>query len=554
MASEALECSICCERFDDQTHCPRLLSCGHSFSSDCLERLVNEKAINCPTCRNAVSVPAGVAGLPKNFALLDILLTMPQKQEKDESTPVCEICDHEQHPATSCCLDCKENMCNDVARLHTRQKATRDHHVVSLEELKANPKLAAMPVFCPEHNAQFRFFDEDCGHAVCRDCVTLKHNGHKCSSIAEAASRYRQEMEALVTKANTHAEAIKAAEARVDGVSHELKQAYKIQAALIQGTFKEVRFYFVLFCLNVAVFYFFPFLMIFVMVCLIINGLDVFLVLQLIADVTAREQLLLNELGNLYKTKSLTLIEQRDRLRAFHACLKIAVHRANTAIQSPGNAELLVARSDIVSTLGALERQPLVLEPQSSSKLKFAFDLRQLLDLLGKVGFVLGNTASAVNTTATGLGLKYAAKGRESSFTITAHDDQGRLCSLGGDIFVVELKHVKGEKTVDVNVKDNGNGTYLATYTAPAGTKGNYTISVLSNGSHIQGSPFTVQLVPVGRVDCYWCGSQSASMMYYRNNEPNRTDTMRGGGFSALCHPECSGLLNRSWVFVCGPL
>ena len=255
MASEALECSICCELFDDQTRCPRLLSCGHSFCSDCLEKLLNEKTINCPTCRNAVSVPAGVAGLPKNFALLDILLTMPQKQEEDEGSPICETCDDEQHPATSCCLDCKENMCKDAARWHVRQRATRDHRVVSLEELKANPKLAAVPVFCSEHNEQFRFFDEDCGHVVCRDCVTLKHNGHKCLSLAEAASKYRQEMEALATKANTHAEDIKAAEARVEGVSLELKQAYKKQAALIQGTFKEVRFYFLYFFVQML-FYF----------------------------------------------------------------------------------------------------------------------------------------------------------------------------------------------------------------------------------------------------------------------------------------------------------
>ena len=254
MASEALECSICCERFDNQTRCPRLLSCGHSFCSNCLEKLFNEKAINCPTCRNAVSVPAGVAGLPKNFALLDILLTMPQKEDGDEGSPVCEICDHEQHPATSCCLDWKENMCKDLARFHTRQKATRDHRVFSLEELKANPKLTAVRVYCSEHNDPFRFFDEDCGHVVCRDCVTLKHNGHKCLSLAEAASKYRQEMKALATKASTHAEEIKAAEARVEGVSLELKQAYEKEASLIQGTFKEVRLYsffsFLLFCLS----------------------------------------------------------------------------------------------------------------------------------------------------------------------------------------------------------------------------------------------------------------------------------------------------------------
>ncbi|XP_068688634.1 tripartite motif-containing protein 3-like isoform X1 [Montipora foliosa] len=514
MSSEALECSICCERFDDQMCCPRLLSCGHSFCSKCLEKLLSEKAINCPTCRNAVSVPAGVVGLPKNFSLLDILLTLPQNEDEEEGSPICETCDDDQHPATSCCLDCKEKMCKDAARWHVRHRAFRDHRVVLLEELKANPKLAAVPVFCSEHNEQFRFFDEDCGHVVCRDCVTLKHNGHKCLSLAEAVSKYRQEMEALVTKASTQAEEIKGAETKVEGVSLELKQAYEKEAALLQATFVEV-----------------------------------------VASVKTREQVLMSELDNIYKTNSLTLTEQRDRLRIFQACLESAVQRANTAIQSPGNTELLVARSDIVSTLGALERQPPDLEPQSNSILKFSFDLGQLPDLLRKLGFVSGSTGCAADTTATGSGLNFVVPGQEASFTITAHDSQGRKCSVGGDLFVAELKQVEGEKKVEANVKDNGDGTYLATYTAPADTNGNYTMSVLLHGSHIQGSPFASQFVPVGRVNCYKCGQRrSASMMYYKNGEPHRSDSFRVEGFSALCY-HCRGYSSSkpSWVFICGP-
>ncbi|XP_068739685.1 tripartite motif-containing protein 3-like [Montipora capricornis] len=511
MSSEALECSICCERFDDQTCCPRLLSCGHSFCSKCLEKLLSEKAINCPTCRNAVSVPAGVVGLPKNFSLLDILLTLPQKEDEEEGSPTCETCDDDddEHPATSCCLNCKEKMCKDASRWHVRQRASRDHRVVSLEELKANPRLAAVHVFCLEHNEQFRFFDEDCGHVVCRDCVTLKHNGHKCLSLAEAVSKYRQEMEALVTKASTQAEKIKGAETKVEGVSLELKQAYEKEAALLQATF-----------------------------------------IEFVAFVKTREQVLMSELDNIYKTKSFTLTEQRDRLRVFQACLESAVQRANTAIQSPGNTELLVARSDIVSTLGALERQPPDLESQSNSILKFYFDLGQIPDLLRKLGFVSGSTGCAANTTATGCGLNFVVPGQEVSFTITAHDSLGRTCSVGGDLFVAELKQVEGEKKVEINVKDNGDGTYLATYTAPTDTNGNYTMSVLLHGSHIQGSPFAVQFVPVGRVNCYKCGKLRASMMYYKND----TERHYVEGFSALCYDlKCSSTCRSSWAFVCGP-
>ncbi|XP_068740127.1 tripartite motif-containing protein 2-like [Montipora capricornis] len=410
-------------------------------------------------------------------------------------------------------------MCKDAARWHVRQRAFRDHRVVSLEELNTNSELAAVPVFCLEHNDQFRFFDEDCGHVVCRDCVTLKHNGHKCLSLAEAASKYRQEMEALVTKASTQAEQIKGAETKVEAVSLELKQAYEKEASLIQGTFREF-----------------------------------------VAAVTAYEHLLISELDKLYKTKSFTLAEQRDRLRVFQAGLESAVQRANAAIQSPGNTELLVARSDIVTTLGDLERQPPDLAPQSNSKLKFSFDLGQLLDLLNKVAFVTDSTGCAANTTATFSGLNFGVSGQEASFTIVAHDSKGRRCSFGGALFVAELTQVEGEKKVEANVKDNGDGTYLVTYVAPADANCNYTMSVLLRGSHIQGSPFAIprQFVPVGRVSCYTCGSRlPASMMYYKNDlDSRRTDDSTVEGFSALCHPKCSifsFIYDSKWVFVCGP-
>jgi len=459
-------------------------------------------------------VPAGVTGLPKNFALLDVLLTKPQ--QKDEGSRLCESCD-DKHPATSCCLDCKEDMCEDAARWHARNKASRDHRVVSLEELKANPKLAAVSVFCSEHNEQFRFFDDECGHVVCRDCVTLKHNGHKCLSLAEAASKYRQEMETLATKASTHAEEIKAAEAKVEGVSLDLKQAYEKQAALIQGTFKELH-----------------------------------------AALTAREQVLMNELDHLLKTKTFTLTEQRDRLRTFQACLESAVQRVKTAVQSPGNAELLVARSDVVSTLKALESQPPVLEPQTMSILEFSVDHKKLLDVLNKAGVVADLSACADTTTVEGSGFKLAPLGREASFTVTAHDAQGRLRGLGGDLFMVELKEAKSDKKVEVNLKDNGDGTYLANYTVPADANGDHSLSVFLRGVHIQGSPFVVRVVdvPVGGVYCYECGQRTGLKNYYRNDqERTRADGFRVNGCSALCFPRCTNRdVKNKWTLVCGPV
>ena len=248
MASKGPECSICYEGYNCEKKCPRLLSCGHSFCSSCLERLLHGITIDCPTCRNPVVVPSGVQGLLKNFALLDIVNQAPKEQAGNTGhtgSHDCETCP-EKHPATFFCLDCKENMCMTAAQFHTRNKASREHRVVTFKELKANPQLAFASVLCPEHNDQFRFFDEECGRVICRDCYALDHSGHKCVVVAEAASKYRQEMEPLVTKASSQVEKIVAAKDQVIKEVDFMEKAYEERRSEIQSFFREVRHIFVI--------------------------------------------------------------------------------------------------------------------------------------------------------------------------------------------------------------------------------------------------------------------------------------------------------------------
>ena len=236
MASpEVLQCPVCFEIYDDQNLCPRMLSCGHSFCSSCLERLLSVyDKFHCPTCRVEVNVSqAGVAGLPKNFALLSIFDVKPQ-QEEGESLFNCEVCD-DKHPAIFWCFNCEEDMCKDAARFHTRCKATRDHQLISLES-------ATSTEFCSKHSDPFRLFDEACSHVVCSGCIKLDHQGHNCLSLAEAAAKCRQEMQELATKVNARSEVIKTAEARVKQANLDMKKAYEKQEAQIHSLFREVGF------------------------------------------------------------------------------------------------------------------------------------------------------------------------------------------------------------------------------------------------------------------------------------------------------------------------
>ena len=168
-----------------------------------------------------------------------------------------------------------------------------------------------------------------------------------------------------------------------------------------------------------------------------------------------------------------------------------AVDRAATAIQSARDVQLLVANSDIATTLMAMESQLPVLDPQANSALEFSVDGKRLLDVLSEAGNLADEYTCANTTSAFGVGIENASPGQDASFIITARDRQGTERTVGGDLFEVELQGEGGEK-VEVKLVDRRDGTYSATYTPPADIKGDLQLSILLHGTHIQGSPYSV--------------------------------------------------------------
>ena len=171
-----------------------------------------------------------------------------------------------------------------------------------------------------------------------------------------------------------------------------------------------------------------------------------------------------------------------------------AVDRAVTAIQSAGDVLLLVAKSDIATTLIAMESQPPVLDPQGNSALEFSVDSKRLLDVLSEAGNIADDYTCANSTSAFGVGIETASPGRDTSFIITARDRQGTERTVGGDLFEVELQGEKGTK-VGVKLVDRRDGTYTGTYTLPVDFKGELELSILFRGIHIQGSPYRVHTI-----------------------------------------------------------
>ena len=228
---------------------------------------------------------------------------------------------------------------------------------------------------------------------------------------------------------------------------------------------------------------------------------------------------MLNELEQVHNSKALILTEQRDRLREYQENVESTVKDVLSTIQTWDNANLLDASANLESTLVAMEKQSFMLEPEAQCVPEFNLNrcrLQYLQDDVNSLGAVSDKSTCAETTIACGSGLERAQRGEEESFTIIAFDAQGLQRTVGGDAFAVELKSGSGEK-IRVNVRDEKNGSYVATYTIPSGAKRvDYTLSVRLRGVHIQGSPFTVHIASSLRRKTYKAFSNVVSKLTQR--------------------------------------
>ena len=109
------ECIVCLCPFDDTSHCPRVLNCGHSLCEDCIGSLTNSRVIKseelssstptpsepkrvlirCPECSARTRLTdAGVQSLPKNIELMRLvgaLITQPSGIDQSQSQSQSQI-------------------------------------------------------------------------------------------------------------------------------------------------------------------------------------------------------------------------------------------------------------------------------------------------------------------------------------------------------------------------------------------------------------------------------------------------------------------------------
>ena len=102
-------------------------------------------------------------------------------------------------------------LCSPCAEFHQRSFNTKDHVLLSKDELKGNePAENASPIKCSEHNEFIKFYCDSCQKTTCMSCSVLGHKQHEMVSVTKSASKAKQEVENLVENLEKRIETISA--------------------------------------------------------------------------------------------------------------------------------------------------------------------------------------------------------------------------------------------------------------------------------------------------------------------------------------------------------
>ena len=110
---------------------------------------------------------------------------------------VCDNCESED-AAESRCSDCGIFLCQFCTESHKRSRATKQHELLTIEELKSSPgpQKIADKIRCRKHKDEIiKLFCKTCQTTICRDCTIVDHRQHEYAFVEEVAVEKKQHLQ-----------------------------------------------------------------------------------------------------------------------------------------------------------------------------------------------------------------------------------------------------------------------------------------------------------------------------------------------------------------------
>ena len=198
---DLFECPVCFSDMVDRS--PRSLLCLHTFCSECLTKLITNRRIECPTCREITELKTNnIQELRVNFMLRQMRDEIIKGRTKSN---MCQVC--QQKAAIFKCKDCPQLLCETCKKKHEDILEFKYHSVFDL---------------CLKHQEAITHLCKKCVNKLCMRCM-MGHSEHQHDFV-----KYEQGIAELQNDAKKLQQAIKEELGKAENVYKEIDTKYKV--------------------------------------------------------------------------------------------------------------------------------------------------------------------------------------------------------------------------------------------------------------------------------------------------------------------------------------
>ena len=458
---EEVSCSVCMSPFTD----PKILPCFHTFCLHCLNELQRTSGkhgeITCPECRRKFQVPGSgyPKDLPANFRM-NSLLDVMAIQKCNLAGVKCGNCD-KRSAQSFYCFKCCAFWCDDCIAAHNIIRANKDHKVLAIKDFQDQDieNVLRRPVFCQkEHheNKKLKFFCKDCEVAICNTCVVTLHEGHVKVPLQDAANERKLRLESLLESQKVKALQKRNVITRLQSECDEIKE----QVACVKKSAQN-------------------------------------LVDNLMRVIEAKKQEIFKEVEVKAHQSIERLVEQRSDIENELQLIEKSIEKTEAFLKRSTNAEIVHLNTLFQEEVADVAE---LVDCDRKDLGHFVFFANKSLTAkansegVGSLKQIISQTKPR-NSTAEGKGITDVTVGLEAQFVLTTRNAENEQCYEQCDIVTVEIRNDDGrECATEAQVQDNKDGSYNISYFAKEAET--CQTSVMVNGGHVSGSPFTVQVKP----------------------------------------------------------
>ena len=419
-------------------------------------------SLTCPTCRHIVPLSErGVAGLQSDFHI-DHLFEIQDAFNKadDDNDTNCGSC--EDGKATGYCNDCGDFLCDECQAAHKRVKYTRDHKLISLDELKAQvtslvPPKKAVP-HCPKHlGNDLKIYCDTCSTLICMDCIIRIHKDHNYDLVADVLTKHKEE---LVSSS------LKPVEEKLDSIQRALKD-FDIRAKAIHDQRAAIE-------ANIH------------------KEID-----EQYRLLDQRRADLVGELEMLTQQKLKDLVAQRDQVEITQVKLTSCLEYADRGLKTGTDGEVLEMISSVIKRVKQIstEFQSNAIQPETKADMELITKGKEPLQHACQDFLEIDHSGSfsLENSHTTGDGLKGATTEETKTVSFQAMTKKNK--KFKSKLFLkAELVRIENKDKSNCEVIEQQHGQHKINYRPMK--QGKHELHITVNGDAVRGSPFPIAVVP----------------------------------------------------------